>query len=263
MLRAMRSAASGMKAQQLNLDTIAHNLSNVNTTAFKRGRLGFEDLLYQTLSPATAGSGTEGGRPVALQVGHGSRPTDSQRIYSQGDSEVTGNPLDLLVQGNGFLQVLKADGSTGYTRDGSLRLDAEGRITTSQGFVIQPEITIPDDATSVAISAEGRVIVEEAGTTGSTEVGQLLLARFTNPAGLVAEGQNLLRESTASGEAQVGAPGQLGFGTVVQGALERSNVEVVEEMIHMIVAQRAFEVNSKAIQSADEMMRTAANLRSA
>ncbi|MCA9729094.1 MAG: flagellar basal-body rod protein FlgG [Candidatus Eisenbacteria bacterium] len=262
MLRAMRSAASGMKAPQLSLDTIANNLANVNTTAFKRSRLGFEDLLYQTLSPATGGNG-EAGRPVALQIGHGSRPVDNERIYSQGDTDVTGNPLDLLIEGNGFFQVTRPDGTTGYTRDGSFRLDSDGRLVTPQGFVVQPEITIPDDTVSVAISSDGRVVIEQAGVPGSTEVGQILVARFTNPAGLTAEGRNLVRESVASGTAQIGTPGSLGFGGISQGSLERSNVEVVEEMIHMIVAQRAFEVNSKAIQSADEMMRTASAIRSA
>jgi flagellar basal-body rod protein FlgG len=262
MLRAMRSAASGMKAQQLYLDTIANNLANVNTTAFKRSRLGFEDLLYQTLSPATGGDG-EGGRPVGLQIGHGSRPVDNEKIYSQGDSEVTGNPLDLLIEGNGFFQVTRPDGTTAFTRDGSFRIDSEGRIVTPQGFVLQPELAVPEDTVSMAITTDGRVIIEQAGVAGSSEIGQILVARFTNPAGLTAEGRNLVRETASSGEAQIGTPGALGFGAITQGALERSNVEVVEEMIHMIVAQRAFEVNSKAIQSADEMMRTASSIRSA
>lgn len=261
MLRAMRSAASGMKAQQLYLDTVANNLANVNTTGFKRSRVGFEDLLYQTVTPA--GDGSEGSRPTALEVGHGSRAVDTQRILSQGDSEVTENPLDLLIQGEGFFQVTRNDGTQAYLRDGSFRLDADGRLVTAQGHALQPEIAIPDDAISVAVTEDGRVFVEQAGQPGSTEIGQILLARFTNPAGLAAEGQNLYRETGASGEAQLSTPGELGVGSLIQGALERSNVQVVEEMIHMILAQRAFEVNSKAIESADEMMRTSVNLRPA
>ncbi len=261
MLRAMRSAASGMKAQQLFLDTVAHNLANVNTTGYKKSRPGFEDLLYQTLSPA--GDGAPGTRPAPLQVGHGSRAADTQKILTQGDSEVTGNPLDVLIQGDGFLQVNKLDGSQAYIRDGALRLDADGRLVTAQGYAVQPEITLPDDAVSVAILADGRILVEQAGTAGATEVGQLLLARFSNPAGLSAEGQNLYAETGASGAAQLSTPGELGFGTIVQGALERSNVEIVDEMIQMILAQRAFEVNSRAIESADEMMRTAVSIRPA
>lgn len=261
MLRAMRSAASGMKAQQLYLDTVANNLANVNTTGFKRARLGFEDLLYQTIS--APGDGSEGTRPTGLEVGHGSRAVDTQRILSQGDSEVTENPLDLLIQGEGYFQVSRPDGTQAYQRDGALRLDADGRLVTAGGHVIQPEISVPADAISLAVSEDGRVFVEQAGTTGTTEIGQILLARFTNPAGLAAEGQNLLRETGASGEAQLAAPGSLGVGSIIQGALERSNVQVVEEMIHMILAQRAFEVNSKAIESADSMMRTAVNMRPA
>ncbi|MCA9758139.1 MAG: flagellar basal-body rod protein FlgG [Candidatus Eisenbacteria bacterium] len=261
MLRAMRSAASGMKAQQLYLDTVANNLANVNTTGFKRARIGFEDLLYQQVS--APGDGTEGTKPAGLEVGHGSRAIDTQRILSQGDSEVTENPLDLLIQGDGFFQVTRPDGTQAYLRDGSFRLDANGRIVTANGYVLQPEISLPQDTVSLAVTEDGRVFVEQDGTPGSTEIGQILLARFTNPAGLTAEGQNLYRETGASGTAQLSAPGELGVGTMIQGALERSNVQVVEEMIHMIVAQRAFEVNSKAVESADSMMRTAVNMRPA
>lgn len=228
MLRAMRSAASGMKAQELYLDTVAHNLANVNTTAYKRARVGFEDVLYQTLIPAGSG-GEAGGRTAPLQVGHGSRATDTQRIYSQGDTETTGNPLDLLIEGEGFFQIVRTDGSLGYTRDGSLRLDGDGRLVTSQGYVVQPEIVIPDDAIAVAVTPDGRILVEQADVPEATEVGQLLVASFPNPAGLSAEGQNLLRPTGASGDVLVSTPGQLGVGSIMQGMLERSNVEVVEE----------------------------------
>jgi flagellar basal-body rod protein FlgG len=263
MLRAMRTAASGMNAQQLYLDTIAHNLANVNTTGFKRARVDFEDVLYQTLSPATGSQGEEKGRPVALQVGHGSRAIDTERIYSQGDTETTGNPLDTLIQGDGFFMVQREDGTTGYTRDGSFKVDSDGRLVTAQGYVVQPEITLPPDTTSVAITTDGRVQVEQAGATGTTEVGQILLARFANPAGLTSEGGNILKESAATGDAQISAPGDVGMGSIVQGALERSNVQVVEEMVNLIVAQRAFEMNSKAIKTADDMMSTAVNIRPA
>jgi flagellar basal-body rod protein FlgG len=257
----MRTAASGMSAQQLYLDTIAHNLANVNTTGFKRARVDFEDLLYQTLAPATGSQGGGQGAPVALQVGHGSRPTDTEKIFVQGDTETTGNPLDVLVQGDGFFMVQVQDGSTAYTRDGSFKLDSDGRLVTAQGNIIQPEIVLPADTRTISVTGDGRILVEQAGANGATEVGQLLLARFANPAGLTSEGGNLLKDSPASGDAEIGSPGQLGLGSLMQGALERSNVQVVEEMVNMIVAQRAFEMNSKAIKTADDMMSTAVNIR--
>lgn len=263
MLRAMRSAASGMKAQQLYLDTVAHNLANVNTVGFKANRVGFEDLLYQTMTPVSTPSGEGAARPTAIQVGHGSRPSDTSKVFSQGDSEVTGNPLDLLVQGDGFFQVQLLDGSTGYTRDGEFHLDGNSRLVTANGNLVQPEIVLPADATSVAISPDGRVLVEQAGQQAQTEVGQLLLARFVNPAGLVAEGENLYRDTGGAGDPQLGAPGDAGIGQILQGSLERSNVEVVEEMVNMILAQRAFEVSSKAIKAADDMMGVAASIRPA
>jgi flagellar basal-body rod protein FlgG len=263
MLRAMRTAASGMRAQQLYLDTVAHNLANANTTGFKKARVDFEDMLYQTIQPATGGTGETPGQTVPLQIGHGSRPTDTEKIYAQGDTETTGNPLDLLVQGDGFFMVTQADGSTGYTRDGSFKLDANLRLVTAQGNLVQPEITLPADTRTVSVAADGRVMVQQASSTTTTDVGQLLLARFPNPAGLTALGGNLVAESPASGNPQVGSPGDTGLGAIQQGALERSNVDVVEEMVNLIVAQRAFELNSKAIKSADEMMSTAVNIRPA
>ena len=263
MLRAMRSAASGMKAQQLYLDTVAHNLANVNTVGFKANRVGFEDLLYQTMTPVAPPNGETPTRASSIQVGHGSRPSDTSKIFTQGDSEVTGNPLDVLVQGDGFFQVQLLDGTTGYTRDGSLHVDGTGRVVTSQGNVIQPEIVIPADASALAISPDGRVMVEQAGQSAQSEVGQILLARFVNPAGLVAEGGNLYRDTGGAGDPQLGAPGEAGIGQLLQGSLERSNVEVVEEMVNMILAQRAFEVSSKAIKAADDMMGVAASIRPA
>jgi flagellar basal-body rod protein FlgG len=253
MLRALRTAASGMTAQQLYIDVIAHNLANVNTTGFKRSRVDFQDLLYQTLRPAGPGEG-ETQKPASLQVGHGTELVASPRIFSQGDSELTGNALDLLIEGDGLFQIEMPDGTLAYTRDGSLKVDGEGRIVTSDGYVVSPETTIPTDAESILIGTDGTVTVRQAGSSEATELGQLLLARFVNPSGLEALGGNLLRQSPSSGDPIVGAPGEQGLGLVRQGVLERSNVNVVEEMIAMIVAQRAFEINSKAVKTADELL---------
>ncbi len=261
MLRAMRSAASGMRAQQLYIDTVAHNLANVNTTGFKRTRVEFEDLLYQTLSPATGTEAGGEGQATPVQVGHGTRVRGTEKVFSQGDSEITENPLDLLIQGDGFFQVRRMDGTTAYTRNGSFKLDADGRLTTAQGNVLEPEVVLPLDTASIAVTGDGRVFVEQAGAVGSMEVGQILLARFPNPGGLAAKGGNLLVESAATGDPQVGTPGEVGLGGLIQGAVERSNVEVVEEMISLIVAQRAFEMSSKAVRTAEEMAQIAANLR--
>lgn len=253
MLRALRTAASGMSAQQTYIDVIAHNLANVNTTGFKKSRVDFEDLLYQTIRPAGEG---EGGTqvPSALQVGHGTTLVASPKLFSQGDSEPTGNPLDLLIEGEGLFQVQMPDGTLAYTRDGALRVDGEGRLVTAQGYPVSPELTVPQDAQSVLIAPDGVISVVQAGSSEATELGQLLLARFVNASGLEAQGGNLLRQTSASGDPIVAAPGENGLGLVQQGAVERSNVNVVEEMIAMIVAQRAFEINSKAVRTAEEML---------
>lgn len=261
MLRALRTAASGMTAQQIYVDVIAHNLANVNTTGFKKGRADFEDLLYETLRGAVS-NGAGGEPPSPLQVGHGSRLIGTAKVFSQGDSEVTGQPLDVAIEGDGFFQVELPDGTTGYTREGSLRVDGESRLVTPRGLPLTPSITFPADTVSMLINAQGRVIVRTAGATAETELGQLLLARFVNPAGLEASGGNLLRETPASGTPIVGAPGELGIGTLRQGALERSNVDAVEEMVNMIVAQRAFEISSKAVRTSDDMLGVVSNLKS-
>lgn len=261
MLRALRTAASGMIGQQINVDVIAHNLANVNTTGFKKGRAEFEDLLYETLQ--AAGANTEGNRaPAPLQIGHGSRLIATAKVYSQGDSQVTGQPLDVAIEGAGFFQVEQPDGTTGYTRDGALSIDGEGRLVTPRGLPLTPSITFPEDTESILINAQGRVIVKTSGSTTETELGQLLLARFVNPAGLEATGGNLMRETPASGTPIVGAPGELGIGTLGQGALERSNVDAVEEMVNLIVAQRAFEISSKAVRTSDDMLGVVSNLKS-
>ncbi len=262
MIRAMRTAASGMEAQQTYVDTIAHNLANVNTTGYKKSHVQFQDLLYQTVAPSAGGApGTRSQNPVPMQIGHGTRLVGSPKIFSQGDSETTGNPLDVLIQGDGFLQFQNADGTTAYSRDGSLKLDEQGRLVNSDGLPVLPEITVPSEATSVQIAKDGAVSVTVAGSSTPQRVGQLETARFINEAGLMSEGGNLYSSSSSSGTPITGNPGQTGLGTLQQGYLERSNVEVVQEMVDMIVAQRAYEVNAKSIQTADEMMTQANNIR--
>lgn len=261
MIRALRTAASGMIAQQMNVDVISNNLANVNTTGFKRSSLEFQDVLYQRLKPAGVSTGGTSLRPVALDVGYGSRPSSTNRLFTVGNIQPTGNPLDIMIEGNGFLQVLMPDGTTSFTRDGALKMDAEGSIVTSDGYIVQPEITIPNDATNISINADGRVEVLIVGQDQPQEVGQLELARFINPAGLNALGRNLFQRTAASGEPVLGNPGNDGLGTLNQGYLEMSNVEVVEEMVKMIVAQRAFEINSKAVQTSDQMAELANNMK--
>lgn len=261
MLRSLWTAASGMIAQQFNIDTIANNLANVNTVGFKRSRVDFQDLLYQTVryagSPVTAGAQI----PTGIQVGHGVRPVSTERIFSTGTFKQTDNPLDLLIEGDGFFQVLLPDGTTAYTRDGAFKIDGQGRLVTSDGFTLQPEITIPPDAVSITVGTDGTVTVVVSGSSQPQTLGQIQLARFINPAGLRSLGRNLFAATAASGEAMVGTPGLDGLGNIAQGYLEMSNVQVVEELVNMILAQRAYESNSRAIQAADEMLQTANNLR--
>lgn len=261
MMRALWSAATGMAAKQLDMDVIANNLANLNTAGFKRSRVDFQDVMYQTLR--TAGSTVaQGSRvPTGIQVGLGTRPAAVQKIFSQGDFVQTENPLDVVIEGDGFFQVLMPDGSIAYTRNGSFKLDADGRMVTSDGFVLEPEIIIPPEASSISIGTDGTVSVMLAGEEQAQEVGRIEIARFVNPAGLMSIGRNLYKPTSASGQAQAGTPGMDGLGTLSQGFLEMSNVKVVEEMVNMIIAQRAYEVNSKAIQTADEMLGTANNLK--
>lgn len=261
MIRALWTAGTGMMAQQMNLDTISNNLANVNTTGFKKLRVEFEDLLYQTLRNAGS-SATQGMQlPTGLQVGHGVRPIATTKIFTQGDYVLTENPLDLVIEGDGFFQVQMPDGTTGYTRCGAMKLSSEGRLTTSEGYYLQPDITIPSNTQSINVGSDGTVSVILAGEEETQEIGQIELANFTNPAGLSNIGKGLYQRTSASGEAIVVTPGTEGVGTIIQGSLEMSNVKTVEEMVSMIVAQRAYEVNSKAIQAADEMLQTANNLR--
>lgn len=261
MIRALRTAASGMIAQQLNVDVIANNLANVNTTGFKRSKLEFQDVMYQNLRPSGVSSGGTSLRPVALEIGHGTRATSTERLFTQGNITPTGNPLDIVIEGRGFFQVLQSDGSIAYTRDGALKMDGEGTLVTSEGFIVQPEISFPDGTSSISISIEGMVSVLVAGSDDPQDIGQLELVRFANPGGLEALGRNLYRSTAASGEPQAGNPGQDGLGNLNQGYLELSNVEVVEEMVKLIVAQRAFEISSKAVQTSDQMAELTNNLK--
>jgi flagellar basal-body rod protein FlgG len=260
MLRALYTAATGMQAQQINIDTIANNIANVNTTGFKQGRAEFQDLLYQNIRTAGTASSSSTTYPVGLQLGLGTRPVATARIYSQGDFRQTGNPLDMVIQGQGFFQVRMPSGETAYTRDGTFHLNAQGSLVTADGNVLEPQITIPPAAQNIVIGADGTVSVTLAGQNAAQQVGTIQLATFQNAGGLNPVGGNLFLATTASGDAITGTPGQTGLGTVNQGFLEQSNVDIVKEMVNMIVAQRAYEVNSKAIRVADDMLSQVNNL---
>jgi len=260
MIRALFTAATGMEAQQLNIDVIANNLANVNTTGFKKSRADFEDLLYQTLrEPGAANTGSTE-FSTGIQVGLGSRPAAVQRVFGQGDFTQTSNPLDVAIEGEGMFQVTLPSGDVAYTRAGSFKLDATGSLVTSEGDLISPQITIPQGAESVSIGSDGTVTVTLPGQATATQVGQIQTVRFTNVAGLRALGRNLFAETETSGAAQLGTPGENGHGTLLQGFLEGSNVSVVEELVNMIVGQRAYEINSRAIGAADDMLRVIAQL---
>ena len=260
MLRALNIAATGMDAQSLKIDNISNNLANVNTTGFKQGRADFEDLLYQNLRAAGAQVGEGAQDPVGLNIGYGVRTSSSSKVFSQGDFKQTDNPLDLAIEGNGFLQIIQPSGEIGYTRAGNLKVDGEGRLVTTAGMALEPEIVIPPDSTSLSIGQDGRVTVTQGNTADTVEVGQLQLANFVNPAGLKPKGHNLYIATPASGAPIVGAPGENGTGNVTQGFLEGSNVKVVEEMIGLIIAQRSYETNSKVIKAADEMLQVTTGL---
>ena len=254
MLRALNAAATGMAAQQLNIDVVANNMANVNTTGFKKSRAEFQDLLYQTLRTPGGQSGNGASLPSGIQVGLGVRTVATQALHVQGAMKQTGNSLDVAIEGNGFFQVMRPNGDIAYTRAGNLKTDADGRLVTNDGFAIEPAITIPVDATSVSISATGLVSVVQPGSQNAVEVGQLQLANFANPGGLLEMGRSMYQATSASGQAIVVNPGEGGVGTVAQGFLEGSNVEVVNEMIDLISSQRAYEVNQRVIQAADEML---------
>lgn len=259
MLRSLYSSASGMQSQQLNLDTISNNLANVNTTGFKKSKIEFQDLLYQTYRPAGAEQGGGNLLPTGLQVGHGSRVVATSKIFTTGEFTRTGESLDVAIQGDGFFEVQLPDGTRAYTRDGALKRASDGRVVTSDGLVVQGGFQpIPAGTTDISISPNGDV--ETRGSNG-TQTFRVTLVRFANPAGLDSIGRNLYRETGASGTPEIGNAGENGFGTMQQGFLEMSNVKVVEEMVNLIVAQRAYEVNAKSVQAADEMMQLSNNLR--
>ena len=251
---ALRTAATGMMAQQTRSEVIANNLANVNTTAFKRSRAHFEDLLYQTVQGSTIVGAPDANSLPAIQVGRGTRLAGVERAHQQGPMEQTERPLDLAIEGEGFFQVQMPNGQVGYTRDGSFSLSDTGTIVTSEGYTVLPGVKVPDDATDIAISTTGVVTVTRGNDQTQSEIGRVELARFMNPAGLMAQGQNIYLETPASGAAVVGYPSEDGMGRVQQGSLEGSNVEIVQEMVDMITSMRAYEINSKAIKNAEEMM---------
>ncbi|MBI5688819.1 MAG: flagellar basal-body rod protein FlgG [Verrucomicrobia bacterium] len=254
------SAATGMEAQQLNLNTIANNLANVNTPGFKRSKIEFQDLLYQQPTRAS-GSDSGGGNlvPTGTEVGNGSRVAATSKVFTQGQLNATGEKLDLAIQGEGFFEVRRADGTIGYTRAGSFKLNAQGQVVTVDGLPVQSGFQpIPAGASSVAVSENGQVTVESANGRQSF---RLTLVRFANPAGLRSVGGNLYEETPASGAPETGQPGEQGFGSTIQGYVEASNVNIVEEMVALIVAQRAYEVNSKSIQTSDEMLQNVAAMK--
>ncbi len=261
MIRSLWISASGMEAQTLNIDVISNNLANVNTTGFKRSRADFQDLLYQTLRPAGAPSSMGTQVPTGIELGQGTRTVAVQKLFMQGDYQKTENDLDVAIEGDGFFQVTKPNGDMAYTRSGAFKLDSQGRLVTSDGFVISPEITIPAGTEKINMGSDGLVAVKLAGQNTFTELGNLEVVNFPNASGLSSIGRNLFERTDASGEPVVGTPGQDGLGTIAQGYLEMSNVSIMEEMVNMIIAQRAYEVNSKSMQTADEMMRLASNVK--
>ena len=261
MQRALWIASTGMQAQTLNIDVIANNLANVNTTGFKRSRADFQDLLYHSLRDAGSTSAQGSEVPTGIQIGHGTRPVATQKIFSQGDYQQTENQLDMAIEGKGFFQIIQPNGDTAYSRAGAFKLDGQGRIVTSDGFLLEPEISIPTDATSISIGTDGTVSIKQAGETEPSEIGTIQLAMFINPSGLESIGRNLYLPTKSSGEVTTGTAGEDGFGTISQGYLEMSNVSVVDEMVSMIAAQRAYELNSKAVKTVDDMLQMANNLK--
>jgi flagellar basal-body rod protein FlgG len=261
MMRALYSAASGMTAQQMNVDNIAHNLANSNTVGFKMRRAQFQDLLYQNLVQPGASAGAQTVVPSGLQLGLGTRASSNEIIFAQGNFSATENPLDMVIQGRGFFQVRRPSGDLAYTRAGTFHLDRDGNLVTPDGDPMEPQITLPSDAQSVTIAGDGTVSYTQPGQSTTQLAGQIQLANFPNPAGLSSIGRNLYTPTDASGEPTVGNPGgQEGIGTLLQGYVEQSNVSVVEEFINLIVSQRAYEANSKVVKAADDMYSQVNNL---
>lgn len=254
MIRSLWIAKTGLDAQQTQMDVIANNLANVSTSGFKRSRAVFEDLLYQTLRQPGAQSSQQTQLPSGLQIGTGVRTVATERIFTQGNLQQTSNSKDLAIQGEGFFQVLLPDGTTAYTRDGSFQVDSQGQLVTASGFAIQPTMTIPADTLSITVGRDGTVSITQPGSTAPVQVGALQLATFVNSAGLQSMGENLYAETAASGTANTNTPGSNGAGLLSQGYVETSNVNVAEELVNMIQTQRAYEINSKAISTSDQML---------
>jgi len=260
MIRSLWISKTGLDAQQTQMDVISNNLANVSTSGFKRSRAVFEDLLYQTLRQPGAQSSQQTQLPSGLQIGTGVRPVSTERIFTQGNLQQTSNDKDVAIQGAGFFQVLMPDGTTAYTRDGSFQVDSQGQLVTSSGFPVQPAITVPANAQSISIGRDGVVSVTQPGVAAPTQIGTLQIATFINPAGLESKGENLYMETGASGTPNSNAPGSNGAGTLAQGYVETSNVNVVEELVNMIQTQRAYEINSKAITTSDQMLQRLSQL---
>lgn len=254
MIRSLWISKSGLEAEQTNMDTISNNLANVSTNAFKRSRAVFQDLLYQNLRQPGGASSQQTILPSGLQVGTGVRAVAAERLFLQGNLQQTGNDKDVAINGSGFFQVLMPDGTLSYTRDGTFQTDNNGQLVTSSGYVIQPAITVPIDTLSLTISRDGIVSVTQPGNAQPNQIGQLQLVSFINPAGLDAKGENLFVETNASGTPSANVPGTSGLGTLQQGYVETSNVNVAEELVNMITVQRAYEINSKAITTSDQML---------
>lgn len=254
MIRSLWISKTGLDAQQTQLDVISNNLANVSTNGFKRSRAVFEDLLYQTVRQPGAQSSQQTQLPSGLQIGTGVRPVATERIFTQGNVNQTNNDKDLAIQGNGFFQILLPDGTTAYTRDGSFQTDSQGQMVTSSGYTLQPPITIPLNTTKLSVGRDGTVSIMQAGSTATTQIGTIQVATFINPAGLESRGENLYVETAASGAPNPNTPGTNGAGALWQGYVETSNVNVVEELVNMIQTQRAYEINSKAITTSDQML---------
>jgi len=259
MLRAFSTSATGMASQQMMVDVIANNLANINTTGFKKSQIDFQDLLYVKIKGAGAEVASGINTPSGLEIGSGVRAAATVKIFTPGELVNTERPLDIAIYGDGFLQVTLPSGETRYTRDGSLQMNANGQLVTATGYQLSPSISIPTDATGIDIGKDGTVSVKDA-SGGMSSVGQIQLVRFPNPSGLESEGDNLLAETAASGTALTGTPGVSGFGAIQSGVLEKSNVQMVTELVNLITAQRAYEINARAIKAGDEMLRTANNI---
>jgi flagellar basal-body rod protein FlgG len=260
MIRSLWIAKTGLDAQQTQMDVISNNLANVSTSGFKRSRAVFEDLLYQTVRQPGTQSSQQTQLPTGLQIGTGVRPVATERIFTQGNLQQTGNDKDVAIEGDGFFEVLMPDGSAAYTRDGSFHLDSQGQLVTSSGFVLQPAITVPANGSNLTIGRDGTVTVNQPGQVSPTQIGTLQITTFVNPAGLQAKGENLYVETASSGTPTVGTPGTNGAGVLSQRYVETSNVNVVEELVNMIQTQRAYEINSKSVQTSDQMLQRLSQL---